>query len=117
MSLSHSLDHGVLVITVHHDPGSAGRAELLPLFEGLVHAHKPAPVVVVLEEPAADGVAVGVLLRVHRICRDLGVLMSVASCSAPTRRVLQAQADTTGAHLVVHARTDTAVAAAFAAAA
>ncbi|MGV9631425.1 hypothetical protein ACWDTB_33450, partial [Streptomyces sp. NPDC003487] len=32
----------------------------------------------VLEEPAADGVAVGVLLRVHRICRDLGVLMSVA---------------------------------------
>ncbi|MFF9024808.1 hypothetical protein [Streptomyces eurythermus] len=117
MLLSHSLDHGVLVITVHHAPGIGGRAELLSRIEGLVHAHKPAPVVITLEEPATDGAAVSVVLRVHRMCRDLGILMSVASASAPIRRVLEANTDTAGTHLVIHARTDTAVAAAFAAAA
>ncbi|MEU3957098.1 hypothetical protein AB0F45_33085 [Streptomyces achromogenes] len=41
----------------------------------------------------------------------------MASAGAPIRRVLEANTDTAGTHLVIHARTDTAVAAAFAAAA
>jgi hypothetical protein len=115
--LSSSLDRGVLVVTVHHDPGTEGRAELLAQLEGLVQAHRPTPVVVILEEPATDGAVVSVVLRLHRTCRDLGVLMSVVSTSAPIRRMLEADADSTGTHLVIHARTDTAVTAAFAAAA
>ncbi|CAL9360428.1 hypothetical protein SUDANB108_00647 [Streptomyces sp. enrichment culture] len=117
MLLSHSLDHGVLVITVHQDPGIGGRATLLTQISALVEAYRPAPVVVVLDEPAAHGAAVSVVLRVHRLCSRLGVLMSVATGSAPTRRVLEANADTAGTRLVIHARTDTAVAAAYAAAA
>ncbi len=117
MLLSHSLDHGVLVITVHRDPGIGGRAALLTKITDLVHAFQPAPVVVVLDEPASAGAAVSVVLRVHRLCSRLGVLMSVVSGSAPTRRALEDNADTAGTRLVVHARPDTAVAAAYTAAA
>ncbi|MFB8246978.1 hypothetical protein ACFC5X_18300 [Streptomyces sp. NPDC055952] len=114
--LSHSLDHGVLVVTVHHDPGVGGQAGLIARISGLVEAYRPAPLVVLLEQPATAA-AVGALLRVHRLCSRLGVLMSVATHSAPTRRALEAQADPGGTRLVVHARADVAVAAAFAAAA
>ncbi|MFR0357291.1 hypothetical protein [Streptomyces sediminimaris] len=115
--LSHALEHGVLVITVRRDPGIGGRALLAREIGGLVRAHRPRPVVVVLDEPATSGPAVSAILRVHRICRSLGVLLSVASHSAPTRRLLEAKADTGGTRLVIHARTDTAIAAAFTAAA
>ncbi|MFE1248423.1 hypothetical protein [Streptomyces sp. NPDC058735] len=115
--LSHTLDHGILVVTVHSDPGIGGRAALLTKITDLVRAYRPAPVVVVLDEPASAAAAVSVVLRVHRLCSQLGVLMSVASGSAPTRRALEDNADTAGTRLVVHARPDTAVAAAYAAAA
>ncbi|MFF0204613.1 hypothetical protein [Streptomyces sp. NPDC005017] len=115
MLLSHSLDHGVLVITVHHDdPGIGGRAALPARLEGLVHAYRPAPVVLSLEEPAVDTAAVSTVLGLHRVCRQLGMLMSVVSGSAPARRALEARAATIGTRLVVHARTSTAMAAAFA---
>jgi hypothetical protein len=115
--LSHTLDHGVLVITVHRDPGIGGRATLLMKISDLVRAYRPAPVVVLLDEPAAQAAVVSVLLRVHRLCSRLGTLLSVATHSAPVRRALEANADSAGTRLVVHARADTAVAAAFAAAA
>ncbi|MEU7721420.1 hypothetical protein [Streptomyces tibetensis] len=113
--LSHSLDHGVLVITVHEDPGVGGRATLLTRISDLVRACRPAPVVIVLDEPAARSAVVSVVLRVHQLCSLLGTLMSVAAHSAPVRRALEADADAGGTRLVVHARADTAVAAAYAA--
>jgi hypothetical protein len=115
--LSHALERGVLVITVHRDPGPAGRASLAAEIGALVHAYRPMPVVVVLEEAATGGAAVASVLRAHRLCSNLGVLMSVATHSAPARRQLEAGADTGGCRLVVHARTDTAIDAAFIAAA
>ncbi|MFF7891874.1 hypothetical protein ACFZDI_08045 [Streptomyces sp. NPDC007907] len=115
MLLSHALDRGVLVVTVHQDPGIDGRATLLTRISDLVRACRPASVVVVLDEPAARNAVVGVILRVHRLCSRLGTLMSVATHSAPVRRALEAEADTGGTRLVVHARADTAVAAACAA--
>lgn len=117
MLLSHLLDHGVLVITVHEDPGVGGRATLLAKISDLVQAYRPAPVVIILDESAARGAVVSVVLRVHRLCRGLGTLMSVATHCAPARRALEAGADMGGTRLVVHARVDTAVSAAFAAAA
>ena len=117
MLLSHSFDHGVLVITVHADPGVGGRSTLLAKISDLVQAYRPAPVVIILDESAARGAVVSVVLRVHRLCRGLGTLMSVATHSAPARRALEAGADLGGTRLVVHARVDTAVSAAFAAAA
>ncbi|MFD8234738.1 hypothetical protein ACFV20_23045 [Streptomyces sp. NPDC059696] len=115
MLLSHTRDRGVLVITVHQDPGVDGSAMLLTRISDLVQACRPAPVVVVLDEPAARSSVVGVILRVHQLCGRLGTLMSVATHSAPVRRALEAGADTGGTRLVVHARADTAVTAACAA--
>lgn len=117
--LSHSLEQGVLVITVHDDPGIGGRAALLAEISDLVHAHKSAPVVLVLDEPAASGAAVSAVLRAHRVCGDLGVFVSVATHSFPARRLLEVNASTTGIRLDIHADAETAVSAAtaFAAAA
>lgn len=111
--LSHTLERGVLVITVHRDPGVGGRATLAAEISNLIRAHRPAPVVIVLDEPATGGAAVSAVLRAHRMCGNLGVLMSVATRSAPARRLLEANADTNGPRLVIHARTDTAITTAF----
>lgn len=73
--------------------------------------------VLLLDEPAGQGAVVSVVLRVYRLCRRLGTPLSVATHCAPVRRALEANADTAGTRLVVHARADTALAAAFAAAA
>lgn len=115
--VSHRFEHGVLVIEVHLDPGAAGHRSLAAQIAELVRAHSPLPAVIVLGERAASRAAVCAVLSAHRMCHGLGVLMSVATHSAPARRQLEAHPDVTGTRLVVHARTDIAVAVAFTAAA
>ncbi|GAA4798599.1 hypothetical protein [Streptomyces ziwulingensis] len=115
--LSYCLKHEVLVITVDQDPGIDGRAELANRIADVVDAHRTSPVVVELTDEAAGGAAVSAVLRAHQLCSRLGILMSVVTHSAPVRRMLENNADTRGARLVVHARTDTAISTAFAAAA
>ncbi|MEU0337363.1 hypothetical protein [Streptomyces sp. NPDC006193] len=117
--LSHSFERGVLVVTVHADPGADGGTLLLTHLSDLVHAHRSAPVVVVLDDAAAVSTVIGAVLCAHRICSRLGVLMSVATASAPARRLLEAGTGAGGHRMVIHARVGTAIAiaAAFAAAA
>ncbi|GHB58377.1 hypothetical protein GCM10010377_56670 [Streptomyces viridiviolaceus] len=115
--LSHTLEHGVLVITVDQDPGIDGRAALSTHITGLVDAHRPAPVVIVIGDQAASDAAVSAVLRAHQWCARLGILMCVVAHSAPLRRLLENGAETSGPRLVVHARVDTAIATAFTAAA
>ncbi|GAA1422848.1 hypothetical protein GCM10009601_24990 [Streptomyces thermospinosisporus] len=107
--LSHALEQGVLVLSIH-DVVDGGRGALLTEITDLVHACKPAPVVIILADPAANRTALGVVLRAHRLCSSLGIMMSVATHSALARRRLEEDADTSGIRLVVHARTDTAIA-------
>lgn len=109
MLLTHAREQGVLVMSVHHDPGVDGRAALLTEITDLVHACKPAPVVIILEDRAATGAALSVVLRAHQLCSGLGIMMSVATHSAMARRMLQTSAEAGGIRLVVHARADTAI--------
>ncbi|MFC7894366.1 hypothetical protein [Streptomyces sp. NPDC057381] len=115
--LSHTLEHGVLVITLDQDPGIDGRAALTTHITNLVDAHKPTPVVIVLTDRAGGPAAVSAVLRAHQWCGRLGVLMSVVTHSAPVRRLLDDNTDASGPRLVVHARVDTAISTAFTAAA
>jgi len=117
MMLSHTFEHGVLIIDVHRDPGAARHMTLATEIRDLVRAHSPVPAVIVLDEGATSRASVCAVLSAHRMCNRLGVLMSVATHSAPARRLLEAGADTGGTRLVVHARADVAVAVAFTAAA
>ncbi|WP_330350815.1 hypothetical protein [Streptomyces sp. NBC_00582] len=111
MLLSHSVQGGVLVITVYEDPGADARAALQARIGDLVQAHRPSTLVMILDEPAAARPVIGVVLRVHRLCARLGILMSVATHSAPARHLLETWADgLDGTRLVVHARIDTAIA-------
>ncbi|MBK3641383.1 hypothetical protein [Streptomyces sp. MBT33] len=115
--VSHRFERGVLVVTVESDPGITRRAVLTTEIGDLIHAYRPTPVVVVLEEAATGAPVVSAVLRAHHMCARLGVLMSVATHGAPARRLLEADADGVSPRLVVHARTDTAIDAAFVAAA
>ncbi|MBQ1097579.1 hypothetical protein KBY55_16135 [Streptomyces sp. b94] len=115
--LSHTLEHGVLVITVGQDPGIDGRATLTTRITNLVDAHQPTPVVIVLTERAAGPASVSAVLRAHQWCRRLGVLICVVTHSAPVRRLLENNSGSSGPRLVVHARVDTAITTAFTAAA
>ncbi|MBZ6231725.1 hypothetical protein [Streptomyces olivaceus] len=107
--LSHTLEQGVLVITVDRDPGVDGRAALTTHLTNLVDAHQPAPVVIVLADGAAGPAAVSAVLRAHQWCGRLDLLLSVVAHSAPVRRLLENNADSCGPRLVVHARVDTAI--------
>ncbi|MEU9671155.1 hypothetical protein AB0J81_29310 [Streptomyces bobili] len=109
--MSHVLDQDVLVITVHDDPGIGGRAALLAEISDLIEVLLPSSVVIVLDEAATTEATVGVILRAHRLCDRLGLVMSVATHSAPARRLLdEANAETGGIRLIIHARADIAIA-------
>jgi hypothetical protein len=99
----------VLVIRVHDDPGHGAPSTLLTRISDLIHAFQPMPVVIVLDEPAAGAAIVGVVLRVHRLCGRLGLLMSVATHDALARRLLEAAAEASGTRLVIYARIDAAI--------
>ncbi|MEU9137462.1 hypothetical protein AB0D33_16095 [Streptomyces sp. NPDC048404] len=115
--LSHSLENGVLVLTVDDDPGpEAEENALAVLIRDLVHVHAPTPVVVVLSAEAGP-VVIDAVVDAHRMCGELDVLMSVAAPSAPARRALQTRTAAHGGGLVVHARADTAITTAYSTAA
>ncbi|MGW7265204.1 hypothetical protein [Streptomyces sp. NPDC054842] len=115
--LSHTIERGVLLITPGAATDTEEKAALAAHISDLVHTYQPFPVVIVLEGPAAAGATVDAVVEAHQACAHLGVLVSVTADNAPARRRLEAGADPEGARLVVHARVDTAVAAAYAAAA
>jgi hypothetical protein len=115
--LSHTIERGVLMITPNAATDTGERTALAAHISDLVHTYQPFPVVIVLEGPATGSATVDAVVEAHRACAHLGVLVSVASHSAPARRRLEAAAEPEGTPLVVHARVDTAVAAAYAAAA
>ncbi|MFJ8630909.1 hypothetical protein [Streptomyces sp. NPDC093568] len=108
--MSHTLEQRVLVITMHDDPATDTRAALLAQITDLVHVHKPASVVIVLDQPSPSQTTLSVVLRAHHLCSHLDLVMFVASHSAPVRRLLAAAADTRDIRLVIHARADTAIA-------
>ncbi|MFE9696438.1 hypothetical protein [Streptomyces sp. NPDC006270] len=82
----------------------------------LMPTRNPALVVIVPDDGAAAGASVSAVLRAHRPRCGLGTLMSVATHRAPARHLLEANADTSRPHLVIHARITIAISAACAAA-
>ncbi|MFF4539956.1 hypothetical protein [Streptomyces aureus] len=112
--LSRTLDHGVLVVTVHEDPGAGPRGAFTAQIRDLVHAYEPAPIVVVVDVAAATPGVVGALMAAYAECGDLDVLTSVVTHSAVARRLFEAAVVRDGSRLVVHSRIDVAVATAYA---
>ncbi|MFD9461251.1 hypothetical protein [Streptomyces sp. NPDC060027] len=110
--LTHALERGVLILTLDDDPSPKGRDVLATYISDLVHVHAPTPVVIVLGGEATATV-ISAVLRAHRLCSELGVLMSVATLSAAVRRSLETQTAADGPRLVIHARADIAIATAF----
>lgn len=112
--LTHAVENGVLVLTVQESPGPPEPKGLANLLSDFIHVHAPAPAVIVLPAEASTA-SVSAVARAHEMCHDLDVLISVVTPSAPARRVLRSRTAGHRAGLVVHAQTDTAIAAATAA--
>ncbi|MFD0069904.1 hypothetical protein [Streptomyces sp. NPDC127574] len=106
--VKYALQHGVLVLTLDDDPGA--RVQELPgRIYDLARAHAPCPVVIILGG-RATGPVINAVQHAHRMCSELGMLISVVTHSAGARRALDAQPSDVGTRLVIHARTDTAIA-------
>lgn len=71
---THTLKQRVLVITMHDDPVIAMRAALLAQINDLVRGHKPASVVIVLDQLSPTQAALSVVLRAHHLCSHLGLV-------------------------------------------
>lgn len=110
MMMTHAFEQRVLVITMHDDPGIAMRAALLAQISDLVQGHKPASVVIVLDQPSPTQAALSIILRADHLCSRLGLVMFVATPNAHVRRLLAVGADTRDMGLVIYARADTAIA-------
>ncbi|MER7983324.1 hypothetical protein [Streptomyces sp. NPDC095817] len=106
--LSHKVENGVLVLNLE-DESRPQEQDLAALISDMVHVHAHMPAVIVLGA-AVHSEVIKAVLEAHHLCRELKVLIAVATPSAPARRVLQAESAAQGGGLVVYARADIAVA-------
>lgn len=107
--LAHHVEDGVLVLTVHTDFSACERADLTRQLIDWASVYQPAPVVVVIEQPAGTAAVAGAVLQCHRQCSRLGLLMSVVTHSSPMRRLLMVKGASYRPRLVVHSRIDVAI--------
>ncbi|MER5882103.1 hypothetical protein ABT119_40030 [Streptomyces sp. NPDC001910] len=114
--LSHRIESGVLVLSIQDDLGAESQDALAALISDLIHVHESVPVVIVLGAAATASV-IDAVVRAHRMCRSLSVVVSVATPCASARRRLRAAGTAQGGRMVVHARTDIAITTAFSTAA
>ncbi|MCZ4607793.1 hypothetical protein O3S80_29370 [Streptomyces sp. Lzd4kr] len=108
--MTQALEQRVLVITMHDDPGIAMRAALLAQISDLVQGHKPASVVIALDQPSPTQATLSIILRAHHLCSHLCLVMFVATPDPHVRRPLAVGADTRDIGLVIYARAYTAIA-------
>ncbi|MBT2368214.1 hypothetical protein J7E88_23550 [Streptomyces sp. ISL-10] len=103
--LHHTIERGVLLITIDDDVSLGHHVAVARNITHLVKVHLPAPVVIVLSAPEVSAGMLSTVLRAHVLCGRFDGLMAVVTPSAPARRLLEANADVGGTRLVVFART------------
>ncbi|MFP1629743.1 STAS domain-containing protein [Streptomyces sp. 5K101] len=90
MVLTHTLDRGVLVVTLHGDVVISDRATVSQQLAEVVRSHLPRAVVIELRTSVISAAALSAVLRAHRQCGQAGMTLSavatVASARRPARR-------------------------------
>ncbi|MEU7068109.1 hypothetical protein [Streptomyces sp. NPDC046161] len=95
--ISHVFDRGILIIRFPSGIDVAGRAAVAVETEHLIHARRPLHVVIQLALPEAVAPAVfSLVLRAHRLCTEVGASSAIVSASSDVRRLLAANADSSG---------------------
>ncbi|MFI2367955.1 hypothetical protein [Streptomyces sp. NPDC018833] len=110
MVLTHMLDRGVLVLTLHGDVTISDRATVSQKLAEAVRSYTPQAVVIELRTPVVSAAALSAVLRAHRLCGQAGVALSAVATVSSARRLLKAGTD--GSGLPVFARRQDAIAAA-----
>ncbi|MFP1624566.1 hypothetical protein ACLB9X_05000 [Streptomyces sp. 5K101] len=110
MVLTHTLDRGVLVVTLHGDVMISDRATVSQQLAEVVRSHLPRAVVIELRTSVISAAALSAVLRAHRQCGQAGMTLSAVATVASARRLLKAGTD--GSGLRVFARRADAVTAA-----
>ncbi|MFF8846529.1 STAS domain-containing protein [Streptomyces sp. NPDC015127] len=107
MVLTHTLDRGVLVVTLHGDVMISDRATVSQQLTEVVRSYLPRAVVIELRTSVVSAAALSAVLRAHRQCGQAGVTLSVVATVASARRLLKAGTD--GSGLAVFGRREDAV--------
>lgn len=88
MLITHTVDRGVLRVTLGHELDISSRAAAVLEVEVLIRAHRP--VRVVMRLPTADPApaTLSAVLRARRLCRCLGIPLVLAGATARVRSLV-----------------------------
>ncbi|MET9324431.1 STAS domain-containing protein [Streptomyces sp. NPDC003038] len=88
--LTHAVDQGVLVISLHSPIDIGNRAATALEIGRLLHAHRADYVVLELAGCPASAAAISVVHRAHRLCAAVGASLAVVTPTDESRRLLGA---------------------------
>ncbi|MGW8889379.1 hypothetical protein [Streptomyces sp. NPDC055749] len=83
MSISHTLEDGVLHVTLPSDLNVTNRAAAALETEALIYTHRPRIVKVKLGGPGPSSASLSALARARRMCASIGIPLVVADPTAP----------------------------------
>ncbi|MGW6395987.1 hypothetical protein ACWFR1_37050 [Streptomyces sp. NPDC055103] len=90
MIISHSVDGGILRVTLHRDLDITNRAAVALALQALVQAHRPTQVLVDVPLTEPSPATLSALVRTHRMCRNVGVDFVLTGLGADAQRLLDA---------------------------
>ncbi|MEU6879478.1 hypothetical protein [Streptomyces sp. NPDC046712] len=90
MLMSHAMDHAVLRVTLHRELEVTNRAAVALQIQALVHAHRPAEVIVELPTADPSPATLSAIARTRRMCQSIGVPLTLTGAAARARRLYEA---------------------------
>ncbi|MBM9623089.1 hypothetical protein ACFU9F_33455 [Streptomyces zhihengii] len=88
--LTHTLDRGVLLVSLDGDVRISERAALSQQFTDLVRMYLPRAVVMEIGASVVSAAALSTVLRAQRLCDQAGVPLAVVADGPVTRALLEA---------------------------
>ncbi|MFB8000441.1 hypothetical protein ACFC4G_47835 [Streptomyces sp. NPDC056002] len=87
MPISHSVDGYTLHVTLHHSLDLHTRAAAAAAIEALVHTHTPRRVTVQAPAGEPTPATLSVIVRAHRMCKNLDIPLSLTGATTATQRL------------------------------
>jgi len=90
MLISHSVDGETLHVRLHHNVDVTTRAAAAVEIEALIHAHRPRRVTVQVAAGEPTPATLSVVVRAHRLCKNLDISLSLTGATTAAQRLFTA---------------------------
>ncbi|MFB8000312.1 hypothetical protein ACFC4G_47115 [Streptomyces sp. NPDC056002] len=90
MLISHSVDGDTLRVTLHHSVDVHTRAAAAAEIEALVDTHGPRRVTVQVPAGEPTPATLSVIVRAHRMCKNLDIPLSLSGATTAAQRLFTA---------------------------